>query len=233
MNTIDKTEIALMLEQTKKNREIVRDTTKPYHDVDACKYINDALENYTEVYYYIRDTIMNNKEIFFNLDKLRIDNGSFAGTTYFHNAAINHNINEMFTIKFRLKLGNQKYWAEGSRSLYASVSADSIYDIDPYIYTSNTKKWEYKYGWGNDHEARDLMIRKIVIDSDSKFSAKGWTIWCEKAKWIRKHTEILVREFKSALQSKLEQSKNAVSNAIADSVRRDAENKIKYEKVVI
>ena len=233
MNTIDKTEIALMLEQTKKNREIARDTTKPYHDADACKYINDALENFTEVYYYIRETIMNNKEIFFNLNKLRIDNGSFAGTTFFHNSPINHNINEMFTIKFRLKIGNQKYWAEGSSSLYASVSADSIYDIDPYIYTSDTKKWERKYSWGYDWEARDLMIRKTVIDSDSKFSAKGWTIWCEKAKWIRKHTEILIYEFKMALKSKLEQSKNAVSNAIADSVRRDAENKIKYVKVNI
>ena len=233
MNTIDKTEIALMLEQTKKNNEIVRETTKPYHDADACKYINDALENYTEVYYYIRETIMNNKEVFFNLNKLRIDNGDFAGTTYFRNAAIRYNVNEMFTIKFRLKLGNQKYWAEGSSSLYASVSADSIYDIDPYISTSDTKKWEYKYSWRNDHDAMKLMIRNIVIDSDSKFNAKGWTIWCEKAKWIRKHTEILIREFKSALQSKLEQSKNAVSNAIADSVRREAENKIKYEKVNI
>ena len=175
---------------------------------------------------------MNNKEVFFNLNKLRIDNGDFAGTTYFHNVAIKPNINEMLNIKFRLKLGNQKYWAEGSSSLYASVSADSIYDIDPYISTSNTKKWEYDYSWGNNHDAMKLMIRNVVIDSDSKFSAKDWTIWCEKAKWIKKHTEILVYEFKMALQSKLEQSRKAVSNAIADSVRREAENKIKYEKVV-
>ena len=233
MNTIDKTEIALMLEQTKKNREIVRDTTKPYHDADACKYINDALENFTEVYYYIRETIMNNKEVFFNLNKLRIDNDSIDGTRYYSNSPINHNINEMFNIKFRLKLGNQKYWVNGSSSVYASVSADSIYDIDPYIYTSNTKKWEYDYNYGYDHEARKLMIRDIVIESGCKFSAKDWTIWCEKAKWIRKYTEILIYEFKMALKSKLEQSKKAVSNAIADSVRRDAENKIKYEKVVI
>ena len=233
MNTIDKTEIALMLEQTKKNKEIVRDTTKPYHDADACKYINDALENFTEVYYYIRETIMNNKEVFFNLNKLRIDNDSIDGTRYYSNSPIKHNVNEMFNIKFRLKLGNQKYWVDGDKSLYASVSADSIYDIDPYIYTSNVEKWEYKYNWGYDHDARKLMIRDIVIDSDSKFSAKGWTIWCEKAKWIRKHTEILIYEFKMALKSKLKQSKKAVSNAIADSVRREAENKIKYVKVNI
>ena len=233
MNTIDKTEIALMIEQTKKNREIARDTTKPYHDADACKYINDALENYTEVYYYIRETIMNNKEFFFNLNKLRIDNGDFAGYVYYPSKSISHIIGGMLNVRFRLKLGKQKYWSTDDRSLYASVSADSIYDIDPYIYTSNTKKWEYDYGWGHDWEARDLMIRKTVIDGDSKFSAKDWTIWCEKAKWIRKHTEILIYEFKMALKSKLEQSKNAVSNAIADSVRREAENKIKYEKVVI
>ena len=36
MNTINKTEIALLLEQTKKNLKIVRDANIPYHDADAC-----------------------------------------------------------------------------------------------------------------------------------------------------------------------------------------------------
>ena len=176
---------------------------------------------------------MNNKEVFFNFNKLRIDNGDLAGYVFYPSKSISHIIGDMLNVRFRLNLGKQKCWSLDDRALYASVSADSIYDIDPYIHTSNTKKWEYDYGWGHDWEARDLMIRKIVIDSDSKFSAKDWTFWCEKAKWIRKHTEILIYEFKMALKSKLEQSKNAVSNAIADSVRREAENKIKYVKVNI
>ena len=231
--TIDKTEIAMLLEQTKKNREIAKDTNAQYHDKDACKFINDAYDNYMEIYYYIRDTIMNNKEIFFNLDKLRIDNDDFAGYIFYHNKPITHNIGGMLNVRFRLNLGKQKYWSSGDRSLYASVSADSIYDIDPYIHTSDTKKWEYDYGWGYDHRARDLMVGDVVIDGESEFSAKEWNFWCEKAKWIRKHTEILVREFKAALQSNLELSRKAVSYAINEKVKRESENKIVFEKVKI
>jgi hypothetical protein len=229
---IDKSEIALMIEQTKKNMEIVKDVTKPYHDADACKYINDVLKNYTDVYHYIKETIKNNIEVFFNLDKLCISNGSSIAAIHFPDVPIKNNVNEMFTIQFRLKLGPQKYW-EDDTTLYASVNADSIYDIDPYIDTSDTKKWEYKYSWGYDHNARKLMTGDIVIKSGCKFTAKDWNIWCEKAEWIKKYTEIFVHEFKSALQSKLEQSKNTVSIVIADSVRRDSENKIVSENVKI
>lgn len=225
---IDKSEISLMIEQTKKNMEIVKDTTKPYHDADACKYINDVLKNYTEIYHYIKETIKNNIEVFFNLDKLCIGNCSFAAI-YFPDVPLKNNVNEMFTIQFRVKVGHQKCWEDG-KSLYASVNADSIYDIDPYIDTSDTKKWEHKYSWGYDHKALKLMNGDIVIKSGCKFTAKDWNMWCEKAEWIKKYTEIFVHEFKLALQYKLEQSKHTVSIAIADSVRRDSENKIVFVK---
>lgn len=234
MNTlIDKTEIAILLEQTKKNTQIAIDANKPYHDAVACKFINDAIDDYREIYSYIRKTIYENLEVFFKLDNLRIDNW-INSRCYSPDKTIVHSFGELFEIGFRLRLGNQKYWYDNClMGLYANVSADSIYCIDPYIYTSNNEKAERCYSRGYDHDVKKMLLGDVYFDETMLFTAKGWNIWCNKAKDVKKYTEILVREFKSTIKSKLEQARIAVANAVNEATRREAENAIKYEKVKI
>ena len=194
MTDIDKKDISIIINGIREMKKCAEDTNKKYIDDKIISFAKEAKKDFLDNRNYMVNIINENIGLFFNLDNLRVSTSGacFEGYSAMRGERFTYGIGNGVWVSATLDdfdvLENTGY------HITFRVRKMTVYDIGFSI--SDTRDFRYNTccAWG-------LEKYKEYDNLDIERTAKEWyNIYCA-ATWTRAKNELIVKEFKKALNT--------------------------------
>lgn len=194
MTTADKTNIENLLKEASSMKKVSEDMNREYHDAKIAEYCKKAYEEYCEIHDYIVEQVVENIELFFNLDCLKIWHFSGIvggnGTIRAGSLEVEH-FGEFFDIRFSLVPGRCHCvrYNDGYYEIECASGGVIVNGVD--IHTSKTELREYRICSGDTLD----RCKNFPIAIEGNYNSASWNVWYNRANLTREKSKLLLSSF--------------------------------------
>lgn len=194
MTDIDKKDISIIINGIREMKKCAEETNKKYVDKKIISFAKEAKKDFLDNRNYMVNIINENIGLFFNLNNLRV---STSGACYDGYSAMRRE-------KFEYEIGNG-VWVTATLDdfdvlentgyhITFRVRKMTAYDISFSISDTRDSRYDTCCAWG-------IEKYKEYDNLDTERTAKEWYAIYRASVWTRAKNELLVNEFKKALNT--------------------------------